>query len=86
MEQPAYHIALKEAAQILDHSDAELDRLMTPDRIILSAKVSRVQDLIDVYRELGTRSDLALHLGACTGCRALGRRCGRIRRREQDDK
>lgn len=34
MEQPAYHIALKEAAQILDHSDAELDRLMTPDRII----------------------------------------------------
>ncbi|MFP4314423.1 MAG: flavodoxin-dependent (E)-4-hydroxy-3-methylbut-2-enyl-diphosphate synthase [Alphaproteobacteria bacterium] len=33
------------------------------DQIILSAKVSRVQDLIAVYRELAKRSDLALHLG-----------------------
>jgi (E)-4-hydroxy-3-methylbut-2-enyl-diphosphate synthase len=33
------------------------------DRIILSAKVSAVQDLIAVYRELGRRSDYALHLG-----------------------
>jgi (E)-4-hydroxy-3-methylbut-2-enyl-diphosphate synthase len=33
------------------------------DRIILSAKVSRVQDLIAVYRELAKRSDYALHLG-----------------------
>ncbi|MCC6597344.1 MAG: flavodoxin-dependent (E)-4-hydroxy-3-methylbut-2-enyl-diphosphate synthase [Alphaproteobacteria bacterium] len=32
-------------------------------RIILSAKVSRVQDLIAVYRELARRSDYALHLG-----------------------
>src|SRR4030095_15207283 len=36
---------------------------MPPDRIILSAKVSGVQDLIDVYRELARRSDCALHLG-----------------------
>jgi (E)-4-hydroxy-3-methylbut-2-enyl-diphosphate synthase len=36
---------------------------ITPDRIILSAKVSGVQDLIDVYRELATRSRHALHLG-----------------------
>lgn len=33
------------------------------DQIILSAKVSRVQDLIAVYRELAKRSDYALHLG-----------------------
>jgi (E)-4-hydroxy-3-methylbut-2-enyl-diphosphate synthase len=33
------------------------------DRIILSAKVSGVQDLISVYRMVGRRSDYALHLG-----------------------
>jgi (E)-4-hydroxy-3-methylbut-2-enyl-diphosphate synthase len=33
------------------------------NRIILSAKVSAVQDLIAVYRELARRSDYALHLG-----------------------
>ena len=33
------------------------------DRIILSAKVSQVQDLIAVYVELAKRSDHALHLG-----------------------
>lgn len=33
------------------------------DKIILSAKVSRVQDLVAVYRELAKRSDYALHLG-----------------------
>ncbi len=33
------------------------------DRIILSAKVSRVPDLIWVYRELARRSDYPLHLG-----------------------
>ena len=33
------------------------------DRIILSAKVSGVQDLIAVYTELATRSNHALHLG-----------------------
>ncbi len=33
------------------------------DRIILSAKVSAVQDLIEVYRMLARRSDYALHLG-----------------------
>jgi (E)-4-hydroxy-3-methylbut-2-enyl-diphosphate synthase len=36
---------------------------MAKDRIILSAKVSGVQDLIDVYRELAARSNYALHLG-----------------------
>src|SRR5215831_4299223 len=33
------------------------------NRIILSAKVSAVQDLIAVYEELGRRADYALHLG-----------------------
>jgi (E)-4-hydroxy-3-methylbut-2-enyl-diphosphate synthase len=33
------------------------------DKIILSAKVSQVQDLIAVYAELAKRSDHALHLG-----------------------
>src|SRR5947208_2607030 len=33
------------------------------DRIILSAKVSGVQDLIDVYRALASQCDYALHLG-----------------------
>jgi (E)-4-hydroxy-3-methylbut-2-enyl-diphosphate synthase len=33
------------------------------NRIILSAKVSAVQDLIAVYAELGRRSDYAIHLG-----------------------
>ena len=33
------------------------------NRIILSAKVSAVQDLIAVYMDLGKRSDYAIHLG-----------------------
>ncbi|HEX7495819.1 MAG TPA: flavodoxin-dependent (E)-4-hydroxy-3-methylbut-2-enyl-diphosphate synthase [Candidatus Limnocylindrales bacterium] len=33
------------------------------DRIILSAKVSGVRDLVEVYRRMATRGDYALHLG-----------------------
>src|SRR5205085_4101117 len=33
------------------------------NKIIISAKVSGVQDLITVYRDLGKRCDYALHLG-----------------------
>jgi (E)-4-hydroxy-3-methylbut-2-enyl-diphosphate synthase len=33
------------------------------DHIILSAKCSNVQDLVDVYRELAHRGDYSLHLG-----------------------
>jgi (E)-4-hydroxy-3-methylbut-2-enyl-diphosphate synthase len=36
---------------------------MSRDRIVLSCKVSGVQDLIAVYRELAKRCDYALHLG-----------------------
>jgi (E)-4-hydroxy-3-methylbut-2-enyl-diphosphate synthase len=36
---------------------------MRRDRIVLSAKVSGVQDLVDVYRMLAARGDYPLHLG-----------------------
>jgi (E)-4-hydroxy-3-methylbut-2-enyl-diphosphate synthase len=36
---------------------------LRPDQIILSAKVSGVQDLIEVYRELAARCNYPLHLG-----------------------
>src|ERR1700747_1168592 len=45
------------------------------DRIILSAKVSAVQDLIAVYADLARRSDYALHLGlteAGMGSKSVG--------------
>jgi (E)-4-hydroxy-3-methylbut-2-enyl-diphosphate synthase len=45
-------------------SAARAEKIGLPrERIILSAKVSAVQDLITVYRLLGERSDYALHLG-----------------------
>ena len=39
------------------------DMGMSPDHIILSCKVSGVQDLISVYRALAQRCDYPLHLG-----------------------
>jgi (E)-4-hydroxy-3-methylbut-2-enyl-diphosphate synthase len=39
------------------------DTGLAHDRIILSAKVSGVQDLVDVYRRLAARCDSPLHLG-----------------------
>jgi len=36
---------------------------LAADRIVLSCKVSHVQDLITVYRDLALRCDYALHLG-----------------------
>ncbi len=45
-------------------SAGEAERLgLTHDRIVLSCKVSGVQDLIAVYRDLAQRADFALHLG-----------------------
>ena len=45
-------------------SAARADELgLTRDRIVLSCKVSGVQDLISVYTELSRRCDYALHLG-----------------------
>ena len=66
------------AAQPKDARDVMLDAIVTSavdsaraaerygmsrDKIILSAKVSGVQDLIDVYRSLAAACDHALHLG-----------------------
>jgi (E)-4-hydroxy-3-methylbut-2-enyl-diphosphate synthase len=45
-------------------SAAQAEALGLPhDRIVLSCKVSGVQDLIAVYRDLASRCDYALHLG-----------------------
>lgn len=45
-------------------SAAQAEEIGLPaDRIVLSAKVSRVQDLIAVYQALAARSTYALHLG-----------------------
>ncbi|MGN6460777.1 MAG: flavodoxin-dependent (E)-4-hydroxy-3-methylbut-2-enyl-diphosphate synthase [Pseudolabrys sp.] len=55
------HEAMVQSALL---SAARAEEIGLPkNRIILSAKVSAVQDLIAVYRELGKRSDYALHLG-----------------------
>jgi (E)-4-hydroxy-3-methylbut-2-enyl-diphosphate synthase len=46
------------------HSAEAAERYgLSRDRIILSAKVSNVQDLVDAYRSMAARSDYALHLG-----------------------
>lgn len=44
-------------------ADRAVEIGLPKDRIILSAKVSAVQDLIAVYRMLAARCDYALHLG-----------------------
>jgi (E)-4-hydroxy-3-methylbut-2-enyl-diphosphate synthase len=55
------HEAMVQSA-LLSAARAE-DIGLAKNRIILSAKVSAVQDLIAVYTELARRSDYALHLG-----------------------
>jgi (E)-4-hydroxy-3-methylbut-2-enyl-diphosphate synthase len=54
-----------EAIVVSALSSAELAERhgLRPDQIILSAKVSGVQDLIDVYRMLASRCEYPLHLG-----------------------
>ncbi len=47
----------------LDNASAAERYGLRRDQIILSAKVSGVRDLIDVYTELARRCDYALHLG-----------------------
>jgi len=55
------HEAIVQSALISASRAIELG--LGPERIVLSAKVSAVQDLIAVYTMLAARSDLALHLG-----------------------
>ncbi len=47
----------------LDNAAAAERYGLRRDQILLSAKVSNVRDLLDVYTELARRSDYALHLG-----------------------
>jgi (E)-4-hydroxy-3-methylbut-2-enyl-diphosphate synthase len=47
----------------LDSAERAMELGMPRERIVLSAKVSAVQDLIAVYTELAARCDFALHLG-----------------------
>lgn len=47
----------------LQSAQAARDLGMSPEQIILSCKVSGVQDLISVYRGLAARCDYPLHLG-----------------------
>ncbi len=47
----------------LDSADRAVELGLPADRIILSVKVSGVQELVAVYRDLAARSDYALHLG-----------------------
>jgi (E)-4-hydroxy-3-methylbut-2-enyl-diphosphate synthase len=55
------HEAMVQSALLSAKRAEEIGLLQ--NRIILSAKVSAVQDLIAVYSELARRSDYALHLG-----------------------
>src|SRR6188474_2565747 len=55
------HEAIVQSALLSAARATELG--MGADKIVLSAKVSAVQDLIAVYSMLADRSDLALHLG-----------------------
>jgi (E)-4-hydroxy-3-methylbut-2-enyl-diphosphate synthase len=47
----------------IDSAERAVELGMPRERIVLSAKVSAVQDLIAVYSDLAARSDFALHLG-----------------------
>jgi (E)-4-hydroxy-3-methylbut-2-enyl-diphosphate synthase len=47
----------------LDSAHTAVELGLAKERIVLSAKVSGVQELIAVYRDLAQRSDFALHLG-----------------------
>lgn len=47
----------------LDSAHRAVELGLPAEKIILSAKVSGVQELIAVYRDLAARSDFALHLG-----------------------
>ncbi|MGH6825138.1 flavodoxin-dependent (E)-4-hydroxy-3-methylbut-2-enyl-diphosphate synthase [Methyloceanibacter sp.] len=55
------HEAIAQSALLSAERAIELG--LGPDKIVLSAKVSAVQDLIQVYAMLAARSDLTLHLG-----------------------
>ncbi len=55
-----HHIMVRSA---LDNADKAVELGLAKERIILSCKMSGVQDLIAVYQKLADESDYALHLG-----------------------
>ena len=62
--QPADFVLREALVRSALDSAAYAERLgLGADRIVISAKVSRVQDLVAVYRELARRSHYALHVG-----------------------
>jgi len=72
MDENAKRAAPKDATEIMREamvtsaleSAAQAEELgLSGDRIVLSCKVSGVQDLIAIYRELAVRCDYPLHLG-----------------------
>ena len=61
---PARDVTMQAMVESAVRSAAQAEDIgLAHDRIILSAKVSGVQDLIDVYRILAGRCDYPLHLG-----------------------
>ena len=72
MDENAQRILPHEPAQVmrnaliasaLESAARAVELGLAADRIILSCKLSGVQDLVAVYRDLACRSDYALHLG-----------------------
>ncbi|HZO01667.1 MAG TPA: flavodoxin-dependent (E)-4-hydroxy-3-methylbut-2-enyl-diphosphate synthase [Burkholderiales bacterium] len=72
MDENARSGAPKDSAEImreavirsaLESARAAEDIGLPAERIVISCKMSQVQDLIAVYRDLGERCDYALHLG-----------------------
>ncbi len=59
-KQVMYRALISSALQSAEYAR---DVGLNPDNIIISCKVSGVQDLISVYRALSARGDYALHLG-----------------------
>ncbi len=59
------HLVTREALVVsaLSSAEAAEEQGLPRDHIVLSCKVSGVQDLVAVYAELASRSDHALHLG-----------------------
>jgi len=55
-----HHIMVRSA---LENADRAVQLGLPKERIILSCKMSGVQDLIAVYRQLAAKSDYSLHLG-----------------------
>jgi (E)-4-hydroxy-3-methylbut-2-enyl-diphosphate synthase len=47
----------------LDSAERAVELGLGKDKIILSCKMSRVQDLVSVYQSLASQTDYALHLG-----------------------